>query len=71
MIQERLLGLRKAHHINQQEFADLLGITVQTYRLKELGQLEFKASEMFTIARYFNKKIDDIFLDIIHQNGVK
>lgn len=42
--------------------AELLGVETETYSNKERGITQFKASEMFIIAREFNMKIDDIFL---------
>lgn len=71
MIQSNLIGLRKANQINQKVLADLIGVSMKTYSDKELGKIQFKCNEMFTIAKYFNLTVEDIFLPSILQNGVK
>lgn len=48
--------------MNQSEVADILGITVQAYRLKEQGKKQFTQDEMFTLSNYFKRDIEDIFL---------
>lgn len=48
--------------MNQSEVADILGITVQAYRLKEQGKSQFTQDEMFSLSKYFNLDIEDIFL---------
>ena len=68
-MQEKLILLRKIKKINQETLADLLGITKKQYGCKELGKSKFNGDEMFIIADYFGKKIDDIFLPTTHQNG--
>ena len=70
-MQTKLMSIRKESGVRQHELAKLLGISDKSYSFKELGKAEFKASEMFTLARYFNKTIEDIFLPYILQNGVK
>mgnify|MGYP001377245296 CR=1 FL=1 len=62
MKQERLAAIRRAKNISQREIADLIGVATETYNKKELGKTQFKASEMFIIADFFNKKIEEIFL---------
>lgn len=71
MVQSNLIGLRKTKQVNQQKIADLIGVSIKTYSDKELGKIQFKCNEMFTIARYFNLTVDDIFLPTLLQNGVK
>lgn len=61
-MQEKLAALRRYHGISQKEMADYLGIDLRTYINKESGQSQFKANEMFAIARKFGKPIDEIFL---------
>lgn len=70
-MQEKLLLIRKNRDITQQELADLIGISVNQYGLKENGKYTFNCDEMFTIADYLNLKIEDIFLPSKHRNGVK
>lgn len=70
-MQTNLMAIRKASGIRQHELAKLLGISEKSYSFKELGKVEFKASEMFKLAQFFNKKIEDIFIPVIVQNGLK
>lgn len=70
-MQEKLMLLRKKKNIKQQELADLLGISLNQYSLKEKGKYNFTCDEMFLIADYFKMAIEEIFLPSIHQNGVK
>lgn len=44
----------------------MLGMSTTSYRQKELGQTEFKMSEMFDIADIFDKSISDIFTNKVH-----
>lgn len=61
-MQEKLAALRRYYNITQQEMADLIGVDVRTYINKENGHSQFKANEMFAIARMLGKPIDEIFL---------
>lgn len=70
MIQEKLISARKLKKISQQEIADYIGISTKTYSLKENGKSQFTIDEMFKIANFFDKKIEEIFLPSILQNGV-
>lgn len=62
MQQEKLASIRRSKNISQRELAEVVGITTETYNNKELGKTQFKASEMFIIADFFDKTIDEIFL---------
>lgn len=62
MEQEKLASVRRSKNISQREMANVIDVTTETYNAKELGRTQFKASEMFIIADYFNSKIDEIFL---------
>lgn len=62
-MQGKLLALRKENNVTQKELANLLGITKEAYGRKELGHNDFKASEMFKIANFFDKTIGDIFTE--------
>ena len=57
-----LQGLRKEKGLTQMEMAKKLGISETSYRLRELGEADFKFSEMIAITKIFNKEIPDIFL---------
>lgn len=70
-MQTKLLAYRKINRKSQKELADLIGVSVKTYSDKELGKIQFKCDEMFTIANYFEASVEDIFLPRVLQNGVK
>lgn len=57
-----LVKLRREHKISQKKLAVLLGINASTYSLKETGGSDFKLNEIYFIAKYFNKRIEEIFL---------
>lgn len=61
-MQGNLIILRKENGDTQGRMAELLGIDEGTYRMKELGHSQFKLQEMFDIADYYGKRIEDIFL---------
>ncbi|MFR9710778.1 helix-turn-helix transcriptional regulator [Paenibacillus sp. MB22_1] len=61
-MQEKLAALRRYHNISQKEMASLIGVDLRTYVNKESGQSQFKANEMFAIAKIFQKPVDEIFL---------
>lgn len=61
-MQEKLAALRRYHNLTQKDMADLIGVDVRTYINKETGVTQFKANEMFIIAKKFQKPIDEIFL---------
>lgn len=63
MRQWTLIKLRKDINLSQEQFAEKISISISSYRNKETGNVEFKPSEMFRIAKFFNKNIEDIFLD--------
>lgn len=58
-----LIKLRKEMNLSQEQFAEINNISISSYRNKETGNVEFKPSEMFRIAKFFDKNIEDIFLD--------
>lgn len=60
--QWRLEDIREFNNDTQEDLATLLNINTTTYRRKEKGDAEFKASEMFIIADKYNMNISDIFL---------
>lgn len=60
--QWKLEDIREQAGDTQEFLATLLNINTTTYRRKEKGDAEFKASEMFMIAKHYKLKIEDIFL---------
>lgn len=61
-MQTKLIALRRYKGLTQKDMAKLLGVDVRTYINKEQGITQFKANEMFLIARFFQMEIDKIFL---------
>ena len=71
-MQKVLWDLRKnEYRLTQQEVADYLGITVQSYRSKEKGNAQFTQDEMFALADFFNRDLNSIFLPRNHNNNRK
>lgn len=60
-MQIKLYEMRKNAGLTQADMAEKLNISEVTYRAKELGQTDFKSSEMFLISDIFKKDIGDIF----------
>lgn len=55
-MQRLLIGYRKERGETQKDVADLLGVSEESYRNKELGKTQFKMDEMFVLASHYNKK---------------
>lgn len=51
-MQWNLIKLRKERKCTQEDLANLLNISTEGYRLKELGKHQFKNDEMFIIADF-------------------
>lgn len=62
MKQWELIRLRNERGLTQKIMAEILKIDVSTYVYKENGKKPFNANEMFTLSKFFNKRIEDIFL---------
>ena len=60
--QWRLEEMRELNGDTQEHMASLLNINTTSYRNKEKGSTEFKATEMFCIAKYYGKSLEEIFL---------
>lgn len=60
-MQEKLILEMKRLHITSKELASIIGISEKQFGNKLNGKVDFKSSEMFIIADYLHKKIDDIF----------
>jgi len=68
-VQDKLIILMKNKGVTQKELAQLIGITPKQFGYKIRGIAKFDGDEMFEISKYFNEKVDDIFLPTTHQNG--
>lgn len=64
--QWKLEEIREINNDTQEELAVLLNINTTSYRNKEKGITEFKSSEMFIIAKKYNKNIEEIFLPTMY-----
>ena len=60
--QTKLVGSRNEKGLSQKEMSRLLGISITSYRNKELGNVDFKLEEVKKICKKFNKKQEEIFL---------
>lgn len=61
-MQWNLIKIRKENNETQHDLADILGLSIEGYRLKENGVSQFKSDEMFLIAEHYQLSIADIFL---------
>lgn len=61
-VEKELIAIRSEEKISRKDMANFIGVTPETYRKKELGEAEWKGSEMFVISNKFGKKIEEIFL---------
>lgn len=67
-MQIKLYELRKKNKLDQKDLAAVIGKSTQSYRDKELGKVDFKSSEMFKIANFFQKDLGDIFTEETSRN---
>lgn len=70
-MQEKLIILMKEHNVTNKKLADIIGVSEKQMGYKIKGKNDFKSSEMFKIANYFNVNIDDIFLPSMYDNRTK
>ena len=68
-MQKKLILLMKEKGVTNKEIANVLGISEKQIGLKLKGESDFKSSEMFKIADYFKKPINEIFLPSLYENG--
>ena len=61
-MQWNLYRIRKEKGETQKELATLIGVSEESYRLKEKGDNQFKSDEMFIIAKHYGKTMEEIFL---------
>lgn len=65
----KVIGYRKMLGMTQDDMAKLFGVSVQAYRMKEVGKTAFNKKEMLLIRRLLREKlfpkitIDEIFFD--------
>ena len=61
-MKNRLRELREAKGLTQEELARALGVTRQTIIAIEKGKYDPSLRLAFKIARFFNVKIEDVFI---------
>ncbi|EHR36354.1 helix-turn-helix transcriptional regulator [Facklamia languida] len=62
-MKNRLEEIRKQQNITQEELASILEVSRQTIGSLENGRYNPSILLAFKIARYFNLRIEDIFID--------
>ena len=58
----KLRGKRVEKGLTQKELAKLIGISLTAYRLKEVGEIEFRTKEINLLLSILDCKYEDIFL---------
>ena len=61
-MQLKLYDARKRAKLSQQEVADILGISRNSYGQKERGDVLFNLEEMFALSELLNTSLDDLFI---------
>ena len=61
-MQIKLYEARKQAKLSQQEVADILGISRNSYGQKERDDVSFNLDEMFTLSELLNMSLDDLFI---------
>lgn len=61
-MQIKLYEVRKRAKLSQQEVADILGISRNSYGQKERGDVPFNLVEMFALSGLLNTSLDDLFI---------
>lgn len=67
-MKNRLEEMRKARGLKQEELADILEVSRQTIGSLENGRYNPSILLAFKLARYFNVRIEDIFIDTEDDN---
>lgn len=65
---EKIRGLRAEKGLNQDDLAEVLGISTTSYNLKEQGKRQFTVNELGKIARYFDVEVDVLFKKFVGNN---
>lgn len=60
----KLKGKRVEYGYTQEKFAELIGISLTTYQLKERGVREFNMSEINSILKLLNCTYEEIFFNL-------
>ncbi|MDN4609164.1 helix-turn-helix transcriptional regulator [Sporosarcina highlanderae] len=63
-MQWNLYRLRKEAGLFQADVAKVLDVSLTTYSKKERGITLFDSNEMFILANYFGRRMEEIFLPI-------
>lgn len=63
MLVSKLKGLMREHGHTQKQLAEYLGLSEYGLRRKLNGQSEFKANELFELAKLYNVSVDYFFTD--------
>ena len=61
-MQIKLYQVRKQAKLSQQEVADILGISRNSYGQKERGDVLFNLEEAFALSELLNASLDDLFI---------
>lgn len=61
-MKNKIKDFRKERKITQDDLAEAVGVTRQTIISLELGKYNASLQLAFKIARYFDEKIEDIFI---------
>ena len=70
-MQIKLYEARKRAKLSQQEVADILGISRNSYGQKERGDVSFNLEEMFTLSELLNTSLDDLFIPKSKEGVIK
>lgn len=57
---ERLVQLRKQHHLSQKELAEAIGVVARAYQRYEHGEREPQLSTLIRIADFYRISLDDL-----------
>lgn len=63
---DRIKAYRVLNKLMQEEVATILGISKQSYHLKEKGKNDFTSEEVGTLAKKFGIEPGDLFKDSTH-----
>ena len=68
-MQIKLYDARKRSKLSQQEVADILDISRNSYGQKERGVVPFNSEEMFALSELLNSSLDDLFISKKEEKG--